>query len=328
MKRGSLFLLLGALFFAAFSCSSPKEKEEALVLKISPTSAKTEASSAHDVKFTVTHNKDIKYALKSGKWASVIKEEAGSAKQTTVLTVHLEANSGEEQRSDVLEVTSGSVTLSVDIVQQPLGQVLSATELTLDGVSPQTFSVDKIKQAWTAEVVDENGASDWLEVTPASGSGMMVVTVNVRATGLNVASEARSARIRVKIGEAEVFVAVTQPSDWIAGNFQQKNYGLYNYDGAGAEIQYDKYLHQFSTTVGTGVRAFRILDPTNAKFLEISGLPSTYTPGSRYPVTVLQNLTSKLGSTLEKELTVFKEEDGYVWLQTDDKIGFVIKKVE
>ena len=220
-------------------------------------------------------------------------------------------------------MVSGGKAISASVKQLAIGEIVSDKEVTLSGMEPFTLTVQQQKKAWTASII----GGDWLEVTPDSGSGMLEAPVVFKARGLNIGSESRSCVVRITMAERVVDVAVTQPSDLLSGAFQEKVYGLYNVDGAGGNVTYDRYAHQINTLSGS-VRKFRLLDPSGARFLELSELPSVWTAGSRVDVQVSQNLTSKLKSLFTATVTVVKEEDGFVWLLTDNKVGAVIKKVE
>ena len=247
--------------------------------------------------------------------------------QTSVV-VKFQDNPGEDARTDELQITSGSKTLTVAVKQLAFGNVLSETDVTLSGVTPFTVQVSATKTTWTAEVVDENGALEWLGVSPSSGLGAMVENINITAKSLNIGSQPRSARIKFTASTISRYINVTQPSDLPAGFLDQKVFGLYNYDGQGANLTYDRYAQQFSTLVNGQQRSFRLFDPVQAKFVEVADLPASYTPGARIPVVIVQNFTGALSSQLEIPVTVVKEEDGFVWLLTDAKLGLVIKKVE
>jgi len=106
-------------------------------------------------------------------------------------------------------------------------------------------------------------------------------------------------------------------------DFGDKGYGLYNYDGAGTSLSYLKYQHQTEVINGTS-KAFRLLVPFENTFVEVSGLPSSYSEGAQVKFTLYQNVTKSLSRTSKRTATVYKVEGGTVWLIDDDLVGYVI----
>lgn len=309
--------------FAALAlpaCKKAEEKQtEPSVFKVTPKGADSENGFAHSVSVKVTCDLTFEYALEDGSWITITAGEKDT-RNTTTLMLDLELNAGEASRHDVLNITSGSKKISVSITQNPVSAGVPVQEIRLKHIFPRQttlqFPVD-----WTL-----SSDASWLEFEPEGGTMNIITNVTFKAKEFNFAGEARSANLVINFEGTSVTVPVVQESSLPSGAFAEKLYGLYNYDGAGANVVYNPLEHQTNLVKKADESIFRLVSPVGTKMYEISGLPVSYAPADSLHITIYQNWITAMDFRSEKDVWVLKAEDSFVWLIDAEDHGYVVKK--
>mgnify|MGYP002625269052 CR=1 FL=1 len=318
MKRFLPILAFAVL--SAVSCKKADEKpKDPAVFKVSPGKAQSESGFAHTLAVKVTCDIGFEYSMQDGSWITVTASEKDS-KDVTVLSLEFTSNDGSAERSDVLELKSGSKSLSVDIKQKPVSGELPVSEVRLRYNYPESytfvFPVD-----WTFST-----DAPWLEFSPSSGGAGLMTTVTFRAS-FNLSEKERSADVKIAFaGTSPVSLPVCQESSLPSGAFAERAYGLYNYDGAGSSVVFDPLAHQTNLVKKSSESVFRLVDPAGERLYEINGLPPSYEPGDSLHITMYQNWLPSMEFRTEKDVWVLKAEDAYVWLIDADECGYTVKK--
>lgn len=318
MKRFLVLLALAALALPA--CNKANEKAtEPSVFKVSPKSADSENGFAHKLTVKVTCDVAFEYGLQDGSWITVTAGEK-DAKNVTQLSLELGLNDGTASRKDVLTISAGSKKITVNITQNTVASGLSVDEIRLKYIFGKTESF-KFPAAWTLSC-----DAPWLEFEPKGGSADILTNVSFKANEFNFAEEARSAELLFSFDGASVKLPVVQESSLPSGDFAQKVYGLYNYDGAGASLWYSPLEHQTNLLKKADGAIFRLVDPSAAKMYEISGLPLSYAPSDSLHITIYQNWVNAMQFRSEKDVWVVRAEDTFAWLIDAEDHGYVVKK--
>lgn len=318
MKRFVLLLFLAVL--AIPSCKKANEKAaEPSVFKVSPKSADSESGFAHTITVKVTCDVAFEYGLEDGSWITVTAGEKDS-KNVTPLDLELSLNDGADSRTDVLTISAGSKKITVNITQKTVASGLSVNEVHLKHIFPRAESF-KFPAAWSLSC-----DASWLTFEPASGAADVVTNVTFKANEFNFNEEARSAELVFSFEGASVKLPVVQESSLPTGDFAQKVYGLYNYDGAGSSVWYNQLEHQTNLLKKTDGSIFRLVNPAGAKMYEISGMPASYAPSDSLHITIYQNWVNTMDFHSEKDVWVVKVEDSYAWLIDAENHGYIIKK--
>lgn len=302
------------------ACKKVEEKQtEPSVFKVTPKSADAESGFAHSLSVKVTCDLAFEYSLEDGSWISI---EAGEkdSRNVTTLVLQLGLNDGESSRKDVLTVTSGSKKISVNITQNTLSSGLPVQEIGLRYIFPQEITL-QFPVDWTLSC-----DAPWLEFEPAKGTMNIITNVTFKAKEFNFAGEARSANLVINFEGTSVTVPVVQESSLPSGAFAEKLYGLYNYDGAGANVVYNPLTHQTNLVKRADGSLFRLVAPAEAKMYEISGLPLEYAPADSLHLTIYQNWLGAMAFRSEKDVWVVQTEDSFAWLVDADDHGYVVKK--
>lgn len=318
MKR--ILLLLALASVAVLACKKNEEKAtEPTVFKVTPKSASSENGFAHSLSVKVTCDVDFEYSLEDGSWISINAGEKNT-RNITALDLRLGVNSGESARKDILTVTAGSQEIKVSITQNPVSSSAPVQEIRLSYIFPQTM-LFQFPAAWTL-----SSDASWLEFEPSEGGMNIMTNVSLKAKEFNFGDEERRAELRITFDGASIVVPVLQESSLPSGEFAEKLYGLYNYDGAGSSALYDPLAHQTNLLHRQDGTLFRMVDPAGGRMIEISGLASSYSPADKLHLTIYQNWLSSLDFRSEKDVWVLKTEDSYVWLIDSEEHGFVVKK--
>lgn len=315
-------IVLPALLALVLSCGKQEEKGpvEAKVFSINPTVASSESGFAHDLNVKVTCDIAFTTELSDGSWVSVTGSEEGE-NNITVLTLSLATNAGQEVRSSVLKIVAGSQEKTLKITQQSLSTAISATEVTLDYTRPSSVTV-VLPSDWTLSLESD----EWLECDVREGKAKSAVTVTFRAKTLNLTDAPRTCRATVSAPGGDVTITVSQNSSLPEGDFASGLYGIYNYDGAGANILYDETAHQTNLVKYPSGVVFRLVNPGELKFFEVSGLPLSPAPGESLALTLYQNWVYSLGYMTDIEVQVLKTDDSTVWMLGSDNVGYVTGK--
>lgn len=302
------------------ACKKVEEKQtEPSVFKVTPKSADAESGFAHSLSVKVTCDLAFEYSLEDGSWISI---EAGEkdSRNVTTLVLQLGLNDGESSRKDVLTVTSGSKKISVNITQNTLSSGLPVQEIGLRYIFPQEITL-QFPVDWTLSC-----DAPWLEFEPAKGTMNIITKVTFKAREFNFTSDPRRADLLISFPGTSITVPAVQESSLPSGVFAEKAYGLYNYDGAGSSVVYDKAAHQTNLVKRADESLFRLVAPAEAKMYEISGLPLEYAPADSLHLTIYQNWLPSLSFRSEKDVWVVRTEDSFAWLIDRDECGYIVKK--
>ena len=196
-KRLTALLLLAV---AAASCI-PFEKE-ATILEVAVPETSVSAAHTHldaivtcDAKWTVT--------LDDESWARIESTEANS--QGGTFRVAFSPNTAEESRRTTILAKSGAKVFSFVLTQGGVGTFFSPRQVTISGAE-SSFTRFTAPSAWSAEVTE---GKDWLTLNTTSGNAG-IVNLECIPADANENVGARSAVVKVRIGEAEFSVPVTQ----------------------------------------------------------------------------------------------------------------------
>lgn len=318
MKRFLVLLALALVAFAA--CKKANEKAtEPSVFKVTPKSADSENGFAHSLTVKVTCDIAFEYALEDGSWITINARDKDS-RNVTALELQMSVNDGPSDRKDVLTVSSGSKKISVNITQKTVASGVSVDEIRLKHIFPKAVSF-QFPVNWTL-----SSDAPWLEFSPAAGSMNSITPVSFKANEFNFTGESRSADLVLSFGETSVTIPVVQESSLPEGDFAQKVYGLYNYDGAGASVSYNPVAHQTNLVKRADGSLFRLVNPSEAKMYEIGGLPLSYAPADSLHIIIYQNWISSMAFRSEKDVWVLKTEDSFAWLIDAEDHGYIVKK--
>ncbi len=99
-------------------------------------------------------------------------------------------------------------------------------------------------------------------------------------------------------------------------------YGVYSYQGS--TWQYSEGAGELDWKFsGQNVR-FRILEPANHSYTEVSGVPASVAVGDVVSVGLVRYENEAILKSDTLEATVLKVEDGDVWMRTENRVGFII----
>ena len=99
-------------------------------------------------------------------------------------------------------------------------------------------------------------------------------------------------------------------------------YGVYSYQGS--TWQYSEGFGELDWKfTGDKVR-FRILEPSNHSYTEVSGVPANVAVDDVVSVGLVRYENEAVLKTDTLEATVLKVEDGDVWMRTANRVGFII----
>lgn len=317
--------LLSAAVMSLFLLAGCTEDVNPSIFETSPNVLKSEPATGHDVRITLKCDKPYEVRMAKGEWIKVKSDGASSGKEHDIV-LSIQVNETGVSRSDNLIVDSGNRTTTVSITQVDKVTLVDKTTKNLLLLNPVTLTISPGLSAWNIQQVTSKAATtDWLTLDKTSGPARTVTSVTLTAKSINLGSEPREAILKVTSGTEYAYVTVTQSPSAPAGAFSEANYGIYNYDGKGSDMAYDRYAHQLSTVSGKTSR-FRIVNPMLEKIVEWSWTPGTFVPGKTASFTLFQNITAALPSSSEVVATVYKTEGDYVWLVDDNGVGYVIKK--
>lgn len=99
--------------------------------------------------------------------------------------------------------------------------------------------------------------------------------------------------------------------------------GVYDTD-CKVEYEYKPYNDQLVWSVTSSVNGFRIQKMDSRQFINIAGLPGTFTDGDSFTITVNENLLTDQGSEFTDEVKVFSTDNGIVRLK-GEKHNYIIK---
>ena len=275
MKRAVRYLLAAMAFSAVFSCVDAPPVEP-IILSIYPTGKDAIPGYGGTAEFKVSCDQPFEVSLHDGSWASLKEQKATETTNLSLVTLSFALNGTDKERVDTLIVTSGSKRAVATLKQYTLGKSMNGLgEVVLSGVSSQTVQV-YLESDWSISISPEDG--EWLDISPLSGTGPSTEDIVFQAKSLNPNADPRSASVFLSIGGNTLSFNVLQNPGIPAKDFDTAGPGIYNYDGAGSSIAYNRYLHQTAVIRGsTGI--FRMISPFEGTFLEFNGLPEHYQPG-------------------------------------------------
>lgn len=319
MNRAVRYLLAAMAITMVFSCV--QAPVEPTILSISPNIKDAIPGYGGTAEFKVSCDQPFELAFHDGTWASVAEQKSTGTTNQSLVTLSFTLNGTEKERVDTLIVTSGSKRAVATLKQYSLGKSMSGLgDVVLSGLSSQTVQV-YLESDWSISVQD----GEWLDVSPLSGSGPSTENIIFQAKSLNPEAEPRSASVALSIYDATLTFNVLQNPGIPTKDFNTAGPGIYNYDGSGGSIAYDRYRHQTAVIRGS-TRLFRIISPFEGVFMEFSGLPEEYQPGQSVTFTLIQNFTASLSSVAEITAVVAGVDDEVVRLVDDRTIGYVIER--
>ena len=204
-------VLLSAFAANACSCSGsssdePSKPNSDITITVNP-DAITVSPEATTEKISITANADWSISSDAD-WCKCF-PSGGLKNATTVITVTLAANSGAEQRTASLTISSGTTTKTVSVIQQPSPVVtINASTLCFGAQGGSASLTVTANIDWKIE-----GAAEWLSFNPAQGSaGTCAITVNCTD---NSAKTDREANITIGGDAAKSTLKIVQYSDEI-----------------------------------------------------------------------------------------------------------------
>ena len=99
--------------------------------------------------------------------------------------------------------------------------------------------------------------------------------------------------------------------------------GVYN-TNCEVEYEYKPYNDQLVWSVTPSVNGFRIQKMDSRQFINIAGLPGTFTDGDSFTITVNENLLTDQGSEFTDKVKVFSTDNGIVRLK-GEKHNYIIQ---
>ena len=320
MTRFYYRIIAPALLIIAAACSGPKENNTPEVLKINPVKFDSEPGTAHSVQFKVTCDKSFKHSLEDCSWAEVsgVEERPNGL---TLINIALQENTADASRSVELTIKAGSKSVSAKITQLSVSQLIPVKEITLVNMQSTPVNI-KLPEDWTLSCVDTEGhETDWFSADAASGVAGVGKTVNFRALSVNLGDAPREGAAVFSMGKLKLQIRVTQAVSDVLGSVP----GIFNYDGAGAAISYDPLQNQISMRrFADGTSDWRMISPGRNTFIILHGLPSEFKEGDDLTFGLYQNWTTTMEYSQEVSATVYKVEDGMVWLIAGE-VCYVIK---
>ena len=321
MKHAVRYLLAAMALAMVFSCvHGPVEPT---ILSISPSGKDAIPGYGGTAEFKVSCDQPFEVSFHDGSWASLEEQKSTGTTNQSLVALSFAPNGTDKERVDTLIVTSGSKRAVATLKQYTLGKSMNGLgEVVLSGVSSQTVQV-YLESDWSFSISPKDG--EWLDISPLSGSGPSTENIVFRAKSLNPDADPRSASVSLSIGGNTLSFNVLQTPGIPTKDFNTVGPGIYNYDGAGSSIAYNRYLHQTVVIKGsTGI--FRMISPFEGTFLEFSGLPEDYQPGQSVTFVLIQNFTSSLTSVAEITAVVAGIDDELVRLVDDKTIGYVLER--
>ena len=318
MKNLLRLVLLGALILLPGACK--KEPLKPNVFTVSPSSAAQEHGYTHSLKLKVYCDISFKLSLSDDTWVKIAGKTAGENNLTEV-ELELATNEGAEDRSSTLTISAGIEKKTFEITQRPLSAALARTEIVLTGKNPEYLEV-KLPAAWQIQME----SAPWLKVTGNAGYADKLIVVTFEASELNFEESERVAEGNIIIGDARIPLKVRQGTSLPEGDFAEEVYGIYNYDGKGTNLAFEELSHQTNLLKSPSELIFRLIDPSEKKFYELSELPLEFEQGQRIHFVMYQNWLDNYGFRTDVNADVIRTKDDFVWLMDDNQVGFVIKK--
>ncbi len=162
--------------------------------------------------------------------------------------------------------------------------------------------------------------ASWAKVTsmePGSGDATIV---NIRCK-TNLGESSRSQTLTAVAGNLKETIRIVQkpldPTEAIPG--------VWHYGGTGVSIVLDPYLHQTGVERSSAGNSFRIVSPSEGKFLLLKNIPGTIAVGDKFTATLWQNWTSAIPYSADYAVEAVRTEDKLAWLATVGGIIFVVK---
>lgn len=314
------------------ACAGSEENgsEEKVPFGISPDSAKNEPAYGHEIVFEVQASGEVQAVIADTPWASV-EVGAADAEGKTAVTVSLDANDGSMSRKCTLSVTAGKNKADVPIVQQTLSSLIGyGSEVAISG-NKDAIVTFKLSKGWSLTLSDTRGsAPSWLDAEPKSGVGGERADIHFHPDFYNIGAESREAYARIEIdGGGFFFFHISQAPALPSQDFLDKTaYGYYNYDGAGAAVEFDALAHQTSVIRSGGTTSFRLIWPAKEKFMDFIGLPGHMAEKDEFTLKMFHSWITSSGKEEEYTVGVVKVTSDLVYAIDNDKHGFIFKNVQ
>lgn len=321
MKHSYRLALLLLLLFLAPACEKkPKEPSRPNVFRLNPSSATSENGFQHSIEMKVFCDIKFKLSLSDESWIRIGEQTAGENYATSV-SLAMDTNNGSESRSSTLTITAGTMEKTFKITQLPLSASLTQTEIRLEYTKPTSITIN-LPSDWKINME----AADWLSIDVTEGSANLPTMVTFKANELNFSESEKVCNGNINIGNEKIALKVIHESSTPKGSFAEPVYGIYNYDGAGANLSYSELTQQTNLLKYPSELIFRLINPGESKFIEFAELPLEFTTGQEVNMCMYQNWMSEFGYKTTFVTSVLKVEEHAVWLIDQNNVGFVIKK--
>lgn len=331
MKKTLPLLVLGfAIALCVQACGENEEKagEAKVSLAVTPAAAKNEIAFGHDVVFEVQASGEVKAEIANVSWAQV--SVGQSENNITPVTVSLDANDDPQPRSCNLTVSAGGKTVTVPIGQSVLSSMIgSGSDVSIIGHSDAVLTF-KLSKDWTVSLLTTRALPDWLTVEPAEGKGGERVDLHFHPDFFNLATESREAYARVSIEDGSFFYFhITQDSSLPEAGFLEKtSYGYYNYDGAGASVEFDALAHQSAVIRNSEETIFRLIWPAKERFFDFNGVPADVAEKDVFDLNLFYSWTSSAGIEEDHTVGVVKITPELIYALDDEKRGYIFKNLK
>ena len=225
-KLYNLFLMsLFSLFFLG-ACSSggddipepdPTPKPDPDKATISTSSLTAEAKGG-TLTLSFTTNKAWK-ASSDQTWCKLDKASGNSGNSTITLTV--EANPNEQERTAKITVTAGTVSATATVKQakkeaeDPDKVTINDTNVTTDAAGKTVTITFNANKAWTA-----SSDQSWCTLDKASGEAGTAISLTATVSE-NTTDQDRTAKITVKVGTATAIATIKQAKKKAEGGGEQ-----------------------------------------------------------------------------------------------------------
>jgi len=248
---------------------------------------------------------------------------AGIDGEAASVKVTASTNTEYDDRSATVSITSNGKTFTVSVTQDmKTAVILSDEERTVDYQAQALVAGGKSNVDRKVEI--SSLCSSWIQYVPTRGLSSFDITLQISE---NDSESARTGEVYVRsvdstVGDTIVITQKGKPSILFCSTP-----GIYK--GRVFQIGFTPYVSQIGFFNWTaGVNEFQIVDASSRKFCLFKNLAPVGEsgPDSPYPISVCQNMSSKLNPEFDLSLTVYKFEEGMIWAQDENKkIGVIIK---
>lgn len=319
MKK--LFTYAGALLLAAatlFSCKTESEMVPS-VLELSPETAHLTAfqtsinfSLQCDLKWTAT--------LEDTSWGEIVVQSSREGIGASLL-FKTDANTGGEDRTNVLVIKAGKGELRREIIQEGMGAFFKPRTVELSSPAPVTVSFTA-PLPWTASLPE---GSEWITLSATSGN-KGDVSVNVSARGHNYDEQAREGSVVFTFGTTQLTLPVSQVPSEKDPVILVTEPGLYGIGGHNYVFGADGWNHASFVAEPDGSIRWRLINAATLSVLTLTGPKADAVQGEAVLLHVSLNEKGTRSLLENYNATLLFEKDGGWWYKVDEETYFVIKK--